>query len=57
MLFNDIKQLDQAIKSNFMYTFVNWVKVYIEDQSMSMIDLVHWLSFKERCLFLCPLLT
>ena len=38
--FNDAKQSDQAIKSIFLYTFVNWVRVYIEDHTSSMLDVV-----------------
>ena len=38
-----MEQSDQAIKSVFLYTFVNWVKVYIEDHTLSMLDFVDWL--------------
>ena len=27
----------------FLYTFVNWGKVYLEDHSLSMIDFIEWL--------------
>lgn len=40
--FNDVERSDQAIKSIFMYTFVNWGR-YIEDHSLSLIDFVKWL--------------
>lgn len=39
--FNDVKQSDQAIKFVFIYTFVNWAKVYIEDHTFSMLDFVN----------------
>ena len=37
---------DQAINFFFMYTFVNWVRVYIEDHILSVIDFVDWLFGK-----------
>ena len=46
-ILNDVKQSYQAIKSDFMYTFVNWVRVYIEDHTTtSILDFVTWLSLK-----------
>ena len=45
-VFNDIKRSNQAIKSFFMYTFVNLVRVYIEDHTLSMIDFIDWLFVK-----------
>lgn len=30
----------------FMYTFVNWDRVYIEDPTLSMIDFIDWLLVK-----------
>ena len=41
--FNDIEQLDQALKHSFLYTLVNWVRVFIEDHTLSMIDFINWL--------------
>lgn len=32
---NDVEKLDQKIKSDFLYTFVDWISVYIEDHSMT----------------------
>ena len=40
--FNDVEWFNQVIKSIFMYTFVNWVRVYIEDHR-SLIDFIDWL--------------
>lgn len=41
------KQFDQAIKSIFfLYTFVNWARVYIKDHTTSMLDFVDRLSLK-----------
>ena len=41
-VFSDIKRFDQALKHSFLYTFVNWDKVYLEDHSLSMIDFIEW---------------
>ena len=30
----------QAIKYSLLYTFVNWVRVYIKDRTLSMIDFI-----------------
>ena len=45
-LFNDVEWSDHAINFFFMCTFVNWVRVYIEDDTSSMIDFVDWLLKK-----------
>ena len=44
--FDDIERNDQDIKSIFLYTFVNWIRVYIEDHTLSLIDFVDWLATK-----------
>lgn len=44
--FNDVEQFNQAIKSSFMYTFVDWGWGYIEGYTMSMLDFVNWLNLK-----------
>ena len=36
--FNDIERSNQSIKYIFIYIFVNWVRMYIEDHIVSMID-------------------
>ena len=41
--FNDIEQSDQPLKHFFLYTFVNWVRVFMEDHTLSMIDFIEWL--------------
>ena len=47
LMFNDVERFDQTVKSLFMYTFVNWVRVYIEDHTTtSILDFVTWLSLK-----------
>ena len=46
MTSNDVEQSEQAIKSNFIHTFVNWARVYTEDHTMSMVDFVDWLILK-----------
>lgn len=45
-LLNDVEHSNQTIKCDFMYTFQNWVRLYMEDHSMPMIDLVGWMCFK-----------
>ncbi|RVW63006.1 DNA-directed RNA polymerase 3B, chloroplastic [Vitis vinifera] len=44
--FDDMERNDQDIKSIFLYTFVNWVRVYIEEHTLSLIDFVDWLATK-----------
>ena len=44
--FNGVEQVDQTIKFSFLYNFVNWARVYIEDHTLSMLDFVNWLSVK-----------
>ena len=53
--FNDVEWSNQAIKSLFLYTFVNWVRVYIEDQTFSLIDFIDWLFLKLGDDFFCLL--
>ena len=40
--FNGIKRSNQALKHSFLYTLVNWVRVFIEDHTLSMIDFIEW---------------
>ena len=42
-VFNDMERFDQALKLSFLYTFVNWGRVYLEDHYLSMIDFIEWL--------------
>ena len=42
-VFNDIRLSNQAIKHSFLYTFVNWARVYLEDHFLSMFDFIEWL--------------
>ena len=44
--FDDIERNDQDIKFIFLYTSVNWVRVYIEERTLSLIDFVDWLAIK-----------
>ena len=39
-VFNDTEQSDQALKLSFLYTFVNWGRVYLENHSLSLIDFI-----------------
>ena len=41
--FNDIERSNQALKHSFLYTLVNWVRVFIDDHTLSMIDFIKWL--------------
>ena len=43
---DDIERNDQDIKSIFLYTFVNWARVYIEEHTLYLIDFVDWLATK-----------
>ena len=43
-VFNDIKRNEQDIKSIFLYTFVNWARIYIKEYTFSLIDFVDWLA-------------
>ncbi|RVX12696.1 putative ribonuclease H protein [Vitis vinifera] len=44
--FDEVERNDQEIKSIFLYTFVNWARVYIEEHTFSLIDFVDWLAIK-----------
>ena len=43
-MFENTKKIYQVIKQLFMYNFLEWVKVYIIDHSLSMLDLIDWES-------------
>ena len=53
--FNHVEWSNQVVKSLFLYTFVNWVRVYIEDQTFSLIDFIDWLFIKLGDDFFCLL--
>ena len=42
-MFNDNERTDQALKLSFLYTFVNWGRVYLEIHSLSLFDFIEWL--------------
>ena len=42
-VFNDNERTDQALKLSFLYTLVNWGRVYLETHSLSLFDFVEWL--------------
>ena len=44
--FNDVEWADQTIKYSFLYNFVNWARVSIEDHILSMVDFIDWLFVK-----------
>ena len=37
---NDNERTDQALKLSFLYTFVNWCRVYLESHSLSLFDFI-----------------
>ena len=39
-MFENTKKIYQVIKQLFMYNFLEWVKVYIIDRSLSMLDFI-----------------
>ena len=43
IVFNYIEGSDQALKHSFLYTFVNWARVYLENHTLSMIDFIELL--------------
>lgn len=40
---SNLKQSDKWLKSVFSYSSVNWVRVYIEEHSLSMLYFINWL--------------
>ena len=44
--FEDSELTDHVILCSFMYMFLEWVKVYIESTSLSLLDLIDWLDCK-----------
>ena len=44
--FNDVERSNQIIKYILLYTFVNWIRVYIKDHTLSFIDFIDWLFVK-----------
>ena len=44
--YNDVERTDQAIKYSFVYYFLNWAMVYIEDHTLYLVDFIDWLFVK-----------
>ena len=42
-VFNDVERSDQTIKHSFLYTILNWARVYLKDHTLSMFDFIAWL--------------
>ena len=42
--FNNCESLDQTIKNSFLNLFWDWVKLYIRDGSLSVLEFVDWLE-------------
>ena len=40
--YNDIERLNQVLKHSFLYTLVNWARVFIEDHILFIIDFIEW---------------
>ena len=52
----DVVQMDQVLKSSFLCLLLDWVRVDLNEATMSMIDLINWLGvcrffFFSFCLF------
>ena len=39
-VFNDNEHTNQALKLSFLYTFVNWGRVYLDTHSLSLFDFI-----------------
>ena len=48
--YNNVERTDQAIKYSFVYYFLNWAMVYIEDHTLYLVDFIDWLFVKEYTL-------
>ena len=42
--FENCESLDQTIKSSFSHLFWDWDRLYIEDDSISLLNFVDWLG-------------
>ena len=42
--FDNFENMDPTIKNSFLYLFWDWVKLYIEDGSLSLLDFVDWVG-------------
>ena len=40
----DVVQMDQVLKSSFLCLLLDWVRVDLNEATMSMIDLINWLG-------------
>ena len=45
-VFEALELPEHAIKLSFISTFLKWVRSYVEDYSMTMIDFVDWINSK-----------
>ena len=43
-VFENCESLDQTFKSSFLYLFWDWIRWYIGDPSLLMLDFVDWLG-------------
>ena len=43
--FNNCESLDQTIKTSFLNLFGNWIKLYIGDGSLLVLEFMDWLGF------------
>ena len=41
---DNYESMDQAIKNSFLYLFWDWVQLYIEDGSLSLLDFLDWVD-------------
>ena len=40
--FDNCESLDQTVKSSFLYLFWDWVRMYIENGCLLLVDFVDW---------------
>ena len=42
--FDNFESMDRTIKNSFLYLFWDWVRLYIEGGSLSLLDFVDWIG-------------
>ena len=46
LAFEDFELTYHTILCSFMYKFLEWVRVYIESISLSLLDFIDWMGYK-----------
>ena len=44
---DNTEKVNQTIKQSFMYNFLEWVRAYIRDCLLLMMDFINWLSVSK----------